>query len=67
MEYNKLCQSNWGQYLKISPEKYIRKLFRDGKHSWFRLLVVIKKTCCYTVTVPLQHILKDQKLVLKSV
>ena len=31
------------------------------------MLVVIKKTCFHTVTTSLQHILKDQKLVLNSV
>ena len=31
------------------------------------MLVVIKKTCFYTVTISLQLILKDQKLVLNSV
>ena len=31
------------------------------------MLVVIKKTCFYTVTISLQIILKDQKLVLNSV
>ena len=34
---------------------------------WSRMLVVIKKTCFYTVTISLQLILKDQKLVLNSV
>ena len=66
-EYNKLCQSNQGQYLKISPEKFIRKLFREVKHSWPRMLVVIKKTCFHIVSISLQRILKDQKLVLNSV
>ena len=45
-----------GQYLKISPEKFIMKSFREVKHSWSRMLVVIKKTCFHTVTIFLQHI-----------
>ena len=44
----------------------MRKRFREAKHSWFVMLVVIKKTCFHTVTVSL-HILKDKKLVLNSV
>ena len=64
MEYNKLCQCNQGHYLKIRPEKFIRELFREVKHSWSCIMVVIKKTCFHTVTISLQHILKDEKLVL---
>ena len=67
IEYNKLCQSNQGQCLEISREKSIRQLFREVKHSWSCMLMVIKKTCFQTVTLFLQRILKDQKLVLSSV
>ena len=67
IEYNKLCQSNQGKYMKISPRKFIQKLFTDVKHSLPRMLVVIKTTCFYTVAISLQHILKDQNLVLNSV